>query len=79
MLEYNNTNNIGGKQLSERLRMLENIIKEQVKVIKGQQITIQNQRDMINNQINESPEFDDSLEDLIDREEYGFDSEEENN
>ena len=63
--------------LSQRVRHLEKMIKEQMKVIKEQQMTIQNQKNIIESQNNGSPGFDDSLEDLIDREENSCESDEE--
>ena len=77
MIEYEEAQQKDDRQLPERVRQLEKMIREQMKVIKGQQITIQNQKNIIENQKHDSPGFDDSLEDLIDREENGFDTEEE--
>eukprot|EP00090_Calanus_glacialis_P027175 TRINITY_DN42770_c0_g1_i1.p1 TRINITY_DN42770_c0_g1~~TRINITY_DN42770_c0_g1_i1.p1 ORF type:complete len:322 (-),score=125.20 TRINITY_DN42770_c0_g1_i1:237-1106(-) len=77
MIEYEEAQRPEEKQLPDRVRQLEKMIREQMKVIKGQQITIQNQKNIIENQKTDSPGFDDSLEDLIDREENCFDSEDE--
>ena len=77
MIEYEDAQQKEERQLPDRVRQLEKMIREQMKVIKGQQITIQNQKDIIENQKHDSPGFDDSLEDLINREENCYDSEEE--
>jgi hypothetical protein len=75
MLEYEEVRSSEeNKTLPERVKQLEKMIKGQMKMIKEQQITIQTQKCIIENQKNGSPGFDDSLEDLIDREENCFDS-----
>ena len=71
-------------KLSERVKQLEKTIESQMKMIKEQQFLIETQECFIKNKNKVNPNFrreksfDDSLEELIDREESCFDSEEEN-
>ena len=83
MLEYEGLRSSEEKEkLPERFKQLEKMIKRQMKMIKEQQTLIETQKGFIENQKNTNSSFgrgksfDDSLEDLIDREENCFDSDE---
>ena len=86
MVEYEGLHSSEEKgKLSERVKQLEKTIASQMKMIKEQQFLIETQECFIKNKKNgdssyrREKSFDDSLEDLIDREENCFDSDEDEN